>query len=132
MTRLPHTLFTRPVGIALAVLAAAACSPGRAAAECGDYVHIVKDDPVKASTPGHGEPIAPRPPCHGPGCSEKPATPVLPLTAPVTDTEGPKELAARTPGDADPAAGPGWVVPVEPAGRPSRIPNPIFHPPRAA
>ena len=128
----------RRTGIALAIAAAAVCLPSRVGAACGDYVHIadtpVADDRGRATPdrPDASRGESPRPPCHGPGCSNGPATPTPPLTAPVTDSSRPKQLAARTAGDPDPAAGPGWHHPTDLCGPPFRVPTSIFHPPRAA
>jgi hypothetical protein len=125
----------RRTGIALAIAAAAVCLPSRAGAACGDYVHIADnpaaDDRGKAASdlPDGSRGESPRRPCHGPGCSNGPAAPATPLTAPVTDTAGPKQLAARTTGDTDPAAGPRWHHPADLSGPPVRIPTSIFHPP---
>ncbi|MBX9627975.1 MAG: hypothetical protein K2X82_29515 [Gemmataceae bacterium] len=114
---------------ALALLTAGvAFAPGRAAAQCGDYVRI-----GGASTAGHDQhdPGVPTPdkPCHGPGCSGHPATPVVPVTAP--GAGGSPEWAARLTADLAPAASRLETLPLtSETGAVSR-PGSIFHPPRA-
>jgi hypothetical protein len=117
----------RPLGTALAVAVVVALAPGRAAAECGDYVHILND---RSDAPPAGAPESPRKPCHGPGCSNQPASPV-PLSAPAAPPADPKEGAARatdSPRDDDRT---GWHLPSSPDAVPEHVPQPIFHPPRA-
>src|SRR3569623_520300 len=56
--------FAKPVGIALAILVAAAFSPSQARAECGDYVHIASQ---ASNDAGQGKSIpTPQAPCNGP------------------------------------------------------------------
>lgn len=118
----------KSVGIAVAILVVIACAPGQAKAECGDYVHIIKDAPAEA---GKTVPLQ-KAPCNGPNCSGKPATPPAPLTAPVTESEvsEPFADASRNGDDSNHAR--------EMLSRdlavilPSTIPSSIFHPPRAA
>lgn len=121
------------VAIALLV-GGVAFAPGRAAADCGDYVRIAgrpmagHDTP----TPGHADPEMPTPakPCHGPNCSSNPTTPAPPLTAPVTDPSGSKEWAARFVAAEGADAGTDSLPPItSDAGAVSR-PGTIFHPPR--
>jgi hypothetical protein len=78
-----------PVGIAVAILLMAALSPGQAEA-CGSVSH---GDVVAAETPIPIQfPTAPQPPCDGPNCSRKPATPSAPVSAPSSDSGGAKQL----------------------------------------
>ncbi|MBX9585406.1 MAG: hypothetical protein K2X87_34295 [Gemmataceae bacterium] len=65
-----RTQVLRVVGAAVAA-AAVASSPGRAAAECGDYVRIARVVPAE-HPPADGP--APKP-CDGPGCSGRPPRP---------------------------------------------------------
>ncbi|MBX9623264.1 MAG: hypothetical protein K2X82_05580, partial [Gemmataceae bacterium] len=97
---------------------------GRAAAECGDYVHV-------ANQPTAGELPHPAPkPCDGPSCSGSPATPVLPVTAPTGESSRGHEWAATAEPVAPTAAnGHGRLVPAD-AAVPAHVPQPIFHPPR--
>ncbi|MBX9625518.1 MAG: hypothetical protein K2X82_17055 [Gemmataceae bacterium] len=126
----------RTTGIALAIAAGVAFSPARATAGCGDYVHIAGPPagPTGVATAppdGHALDDLPRPPCHGPGCSERPTPTAPPLTAPVNESAGAKELAAR-PGADDRADGsPRHRVPRS-IGSPVHFPTAIFDPPRAA
>ena len=135
MRVLGHAPVLRPAGAALAVIAAIVAFPGRSAAECGDYVHIVKDRVAAESSRlddifGQSEQKPPRSPCHGPNCSGNPSAPVPPITAPVSDA-GSKELAARATSDANRADGREWVIAPGLRGSPTRLPSLIFHPPRA-
>jgi hypothetical protein len=127
-----HRLSLRLCGVAFAALAAVACSSGRAAAACGDYVHVVTDGAQADSPAMPGEPDLPRPPCHGPGCSGQPTPPIPPLTAPVTEPTGAKELATRAAGDAGDHGGSARHPVPEAIGSPVRTSTPIFHPPRFA
>lgn len=115
---------------AVAVLTAAGllAAPDRAAAGCGDYV-VVAD--VMAD--GSDHPPPPMAPCHGPGCSNGPESPDVPLSAPVPSPVGSDPWAALAGRAVAPDPGPGsrYAVPPD-AGRPVHIPQPIFHPPRPA
>ena len=115
----------KSIGIAVAILVAAACSPSRAAAECGDYVHLSKD----ASDTGTSTPVGHRP-CDDPNCSGKPATPAAPISVPVNDSEGSKEFAARAGGDADPNDTRETFTRQVSLNLPDPILAAIFHPPR--
>jgi hypothetical protein len=110
----------RLCGAAFAAIAAVALSSGRANAECGDYVHIVKDGIAADGSP-----------CRGPGCSNKPATPDLPMTASSTERTGAKLVAAC---DLAAEGSPECTRTRFPCsiGLPNHISTPIFHPPRFA
>jgi hypothetical protein len=121
--------------VAAAVLAAAgmSLSPARAAAGCGDYVTI--EGRVDAGHPDeHGpsaaEPVAPRPPCYGPGCSDRPAAPQLPVTTP-PGPPAPEGYADHPAAEPEGGRDPGWAAPLTPDGRRVRTASAIFHPPRA-
>jgi hypothetical protein len=116
------------------LLAAGVClSPQRAAAECGDYVHILNAPAASTqhATPGTPETPAPAaPPCQGPNCSGAPvrhAPPPGPVTPagpqakevvqsldPVAATDGPRSTFDR-----------GFT-----SARPVHRPSSVFHPPR--
>lgn len=113
----------RAIGIAIAILVVAACSPSRAVAECGDYVHIVKNVPETGSQ-------APQAPCEGPNCSSKPATPTAPLTAPVNDSESAKQITSRSGCDADLDDNRERITRQHLSDLPDPILASIFHPPR--
>ena len=106
------------------VIVGVALTPGGAAASCGSYVTIQ----------GHadaGGPIpAPTVPCHGPGCSNAPASPALPLTAPVTSSQGSEQPSAHSDSSADSTAGPRWGPFLSVDSHPVRVASSIFHPPR--
>jgi hypothetical protein len=121
----------RVAGGGLLLAAAMLFAPGRAAAECGDYVTILSDGP--GGTPGEHGPAhhGPAKPCHGPGCSSTPGPSDHPLTAPETEPVGPKGWANRSAGDAAEAGGPGRKFTLTPAGRTVHRPQSVFHPPRA-
>ena len=70
--------------------------PSRAAAECGDYVHIEKKTTTDADIPTTGHK-----PCNGPTCSSKPATPVAPISVPATDSESTKQVSSLADPDLD-------------------------------
>src|SRR5688572_24240956 len=124
----PHAkLCLRTVGIAVAVLAAAACSPSRAAAECGDYVHIATDTPDTTKP----QPLLPRQPCDGPSCSQRKLPPIAPLTAPSTGVPVLKSFAEMLPlGDTSEARH-GCFAIQESLTLPDPFPSSIFHPPRS-
>jgi len=121
----------RLVAAVLAV-AGVAFAPGKAAAACGDYVTVHGRSADHAPpTATHDAPVLPRTPCHGPGCSERPAAPVSPPVAPVSVPASPKGLAARTVIESDPDCHPGGVIPVTSESGTVRTSSAIFHPPRA-
>lgn len=120
--RLPlHVLTT-----AVLVAGWLAFAPGRAAAECGDHV-IVAGQPAQ---PDPESPPGPRQPCHGPNCSERPAAPLPPVTAPVTNPASQHDAATTTKHDARPSnAGARTALDDVPLP-PLVLPAPIYHPPR--
>ena len=127
----------RAIGIALAITAGVAFSPARASAGCGDYVHLAGQmaGPTGNAMPlpaNHEREDLPRPPCHGPGCSNRPSQPIPPLTAPVAESGGAKELAARANTNDDRADGLSRHRIPRTIGSPIHLPTPIFDPPRAA
>src|SRR5581483_12182218 len=82
---------------ALPLVAVACFSPGRAAAECGDYVTILNGPAVS----GHhampeGGPAPAKPPCHGPNCSGSPVREPAPLAPVVPAGSQAKELTEHT------------------------------------
>jgi hypothetical protein len=110
----------RAVAAAALALAGVLMLPGGASATCGDYVHIQTDDP----------PAPPRP-CHGPQCSKAPATPIVPMTAPVpssSESEQPSLVVDTEPGGRPSA---GWAAGHTRFPLPIRLTSSIFHPPRA-
>lgn len=121
----------RTVAAAALLTAGVAFAPGRAAAECGDYVRIGNAPMVGHDRPADlGMPF-PGKPCDGPGCSDRPSTPAPPLSAPVTDPSGSKEWAARFAADLVADAGGRSLLPLtSETGAVSR-PGSVFHPPRA-
>src|SRR5262245_19465426 len=97
MIAAPRSLI-RVTGIALAIVGVFKFSAGRASAACGDYVRIA-GQPAEAavpSPPDHDRGDFPRPPCHGPNCSNHPSQPATPLTAPVAEVLAAKGLAGRS------------------------------------
>jgi hypothetical protein len=127
-----RTPILRWVAAAGLLAAGVAFTPGRAAAECGDYVRIDGRLLAPHDRPGqadHGLPL-PGKPCHGPGCSGAPAAPSLPVTAPVADPTGSKQWADRFAADLDAAAGGRPLPPLTSDDGPVSRPGSIFHPPR--
>lgn len=121
-SRLP----SRAVAAALLAVVGVALAPTGATASCGNYVQIGIEKPKS-----HHEPAAPAAPCQGPGCSQGPAMPVLPLTAPVLSaTDSEQSVAATGPiSDTRPASGRSDPYAVNEL--PARLTSSIFHPPRA-
>jgi hypothetical protein len=123
-----RSLPVRPtrLGPALLLVAVGWFAPGRAAAECGDYVTI-GGRPV-----AHAEGTIPGPlgPCPGPSCSPPPAPDPAPLSGGAPVPTAPDQSADWTAGR--PAVGePGTLFSFPPsAGWPSARPVPVFHPPR--
>ena len=124
----------RAAGIALAIAVGVVFPSPRATAGCGDHVHIAGQPtgpavPLRADQYGDDHP---GPPCHGPGCSNLPTRTVPPLTAPVSESGGAKQPAARSSDDEDHTD----ILsrhPIPPViGSPVHLPSPIFDPPRAA
>ena len=138
MRLLSSVLACRSAGVAVAIAVAVLCAPGRAAATCGDYLHVGGDQPaadVNKPAGDHGsqhQQNTPRPPCDGPSCSGKSGTPVAPLSAPVTDPGASKQWAARGGAEADGGGGTRWSAPISSDSSPIHVPGSIFHPPRAA
>jgi hypothetical protein len=130
MAALPRT--AHGFGIALAIAASAVLSPGRAAAECGDYVHIVTNTHTSAPMPpdSDSDPKAPRKPCDGPDCSGNPSPPVIPAGAPATWSTDSNNWVVGVVAVATQLIGPGWWIPRLPTKLPIDRENPIFHPPR--
>lgn len=126
MTILSHILVPQSVVVACAIVAAVVLSPGRAAAECGDYVHIATAQSPSGSAPQN----PPHQPCTGPGCSDRPTAPLVPPAAPVTGPSESQEWAMALPGDADRGGDRGWAIPSTLASLPVHFPDSIFHPPR--
>src|SRR5262249_4327912 len=102
---------------------AALLTPGRAAAACGDYVHIA-DAPGQPDTPS-----MPRS-CNGPGCSNHVPTPILPLTPPPSSSQS-KDCTTRLAVEANRADVLSRTYLPDADGEPIRISRAIFHPPRA-
>src|SRR5262245_54744604 len=105
-------------------VAALAFAPGRARAECGDYLmarHVAKaaDSPTKSPVPC---------PCKGPQCSQRHDLPILPPAPPpsVAPAEWAKIFTKLTaPSD---SGGSFLLDPL--ASHPIDRSDPIFHPPR--
>lgn len=123
MPAAPPVPVPRAAAAALAAVVVVGLAPARAAAACGDYVHVA------------GKPTADHPPpapnpCDGPACSGHPAAPQPVSTAPAGDTSRGHEWAATTPAEPTPAGGRSRLAPRAAAGAPLGVPQPIFHPPR--
>ena len=100
-------------------------------AECGDYVHIVKDDTT--TTPASPTPDRrPLLPCTGPNCSSRPTAPEAPLAPPTTAPVVAEEWAVQTASAKEPDGRSGWCQPAASDRLPARVPVSIFHPPRAS
>src|SRR5262245_34061869 len=132
-------------GWRVALLLAVAClTPGRASAECGDYVTILNGPGASAhqpmpgandgATPNHENTPSPvKPPCHGPNCSSTPDLPFPPLApiAPVGTQV--KELTGHLHPATEADAGPGRAFDRDTtSARPIRRASSVFHPPQSA
>ena len=136
MRPLPPNLILRLVATGLLVALGVGVTPGRAAAECGDYVTVLGEQvshgsPQPDADRSHGMPARPDRPCHGPNCSSNPTTPAVPVSPPVTSPSDSKNLVAGLVGDRDDFPGAGWSLSLTSEGRVVRHPRSIFHPPRA-
>jgi hypothetical protein len=118
-------------GAAIALLAASIFSPGRAFAECGDYVMVGGKHAPMASHNETGPVGIPSPapcPCHGPGCSRQPQAPILPPAPAPTVT--PTEWACLVASVQDGSVAIGRVTDQATAIIPMGCVGSIFHPPR--
>lgn len=114
--------------------------PGRAGAECGDYLTVATSphswQPPHSGPSGDpmGElthaPAPLTPPCHGPNCSSAPARHAPSPTSVAPDWPPVKEfLKVAGPAERDPGVRPPFAFdPTSP--RPVRGQSAIFHPPR--
>jgi hypothetical protein len=119
----------RLLRVALAISISCLFAPAQARASCGDYVTVGSDS--GHSTPNHTETSPTRkrvPPCHGPSCSNLPASDPL-ATAPAAPSSD-REWAAL----AFPIIGPEprpLDLPAECSARHAvRRGGSVFHPPR--
>ena len=108
----------RATAAAALAVAALAVAPAGANGSCGDYVQVVTDP-----QPTH-EPA----PC--PGCSKAPASPILPLTAPILSPSEQSVTLTELPTDTRSIRG--WAHSPCATWHPVRLTSTIFHPPRAA
>src|SRR6266540_2226208 len=124
-----------PVRFATAIVlavAAAALSPGRGEASCGEYVTIHDSAPAAhEQSVRQDHPASPRQPCDGPFCSNRPAAPRSPLTTPPTDTNPSKDCTSCAANGSESSGEARFVL--EPAGHhySAQLLTSIFHPPRA-
>lgn len=120
---------------ATALVAVVAClSPGRASAECGDYVIILPPSgtphPAKPEPTTAPQPIPVTPPCHGPNCSGSPTRETPPASPPATGGLM-KESARHSAGtDFVPSVSGSPFPRDDTSPRPVRRASSIFHPPR--
>jgi hypothetical protein len=130
----PLTSLFRGWRAALLLVVIACATPGRAAAECGDYVTVLNDQAtnVRHAMPAPvGAPASPKAPCSGPNCSRLPDRHApLPAPAPVSVPHG-KELAhvlgLLDPPDLAASSRTSAYISSRPISRATSI----FHPPRA-
>jgi hypothetical protein len=122
----------------IAIVVGIALTSGRASATCGDYISIVGQSPanyqqdhmpVTATGESQGDPKESRAPCHGPGCSNSPTDSIPPITAPIGSE--PKDPPAALTGSDSGNGGMSREQYPTSTGRAIRLPNLIFHPPRA-
>lgn len=124
----PARPVSRTAGAILLVAACLALSAGTASAGCGDYVRIEGQPAAHETVPS--DTGAPKPPCHGPGCSLPPVPKGAPLTAPPTVEPGPKELASVAADGALGGANESRAAAPDDDGAPVSRPTDPFHPPR--
>jgi hypothetical protein len=125
---------------ALLLVVVACASPGRATAECGDYVVILNtNDPASPdgratpfSTPtGSVEhPASPKVPCSGPNCSRSPERHPAPF-APVSPPGPHGKEVVQTLGSVEPTDSASSRICDFISPRPIRRASSVFHPPRA-
>ena len=124
----------RATATALLLAAGFFVSPGRAHADCGDYVTIAGQPSAHHEMPAPGDAHqgdTPRKPCNGPNCSKKQDAPAAPLRAPAPPTGDTKPVATNHGADLPPTADRGgWVIPSD-SGLPISISTSVFHPPRS-
>jgi hypothetical protein len=130
MVELPNSHVFRRVGVAVVVVGALTLASGRAPADCGDHVTILDGQTADRVWNGPGTVHdQPKPPCHGPSCSNQPSTPFAPPIAPAnhfTDVKAcPAGAVDQDEGDSR------GVAPPESHLAPVDRPTSIFHPPRA-
>src|SRR5579883_1141042 len=118
--------------VALLLVVLACASPGRARAECGDYVVILNHASTQPSTSTQGAtdlPARPKTPCSGANCSRGPNRHGLPVAPGFSSGPQAKEMAqlpcSIEQADSLPAHGCDFISP-----RPVYRPTSIFHPPR--
>ena len=128
MFALPAKNCVRTLGIAIAVLAAAACSPSRAAAECGDHVRIQVEEQITDDN-GKTESQYPKP-CDGPTCSKRQTPPAAPLSVPPSTQDFAKSFAELLAHDMDGSTSVRLAA-LEQLLIPDPVASSIFHPPRS-
>ena len=109
-------------------------SPGRASADCGDYVTIAGQPSAHHAMPPADDTKptdSPRRPCNGPNCSKRQDSPITPSRAPVTPTGETKSLEVRIGADLPPDSDGGWRLLDATSAQPIRMSRSIFHPPRS-
>jgi hypothetical protein len=130
MVDLPNSHVFRRVGVAVVVAGALILASGRASADCGDHVTILDGQTADRVSNGPGAvPDRPKPPCHGPSCSDHPSTPFAPPIAPASQLTDVKACPVGA-GDLDEGDSRG-VAPRASHLAPVDRPTSIFHPPRA-
>jgi len=135
MSRRSTTSWSIPATIGLIVLLLAGPAP-RAAASCGDYVHILPPGAAAAiqGTSGRGgpageRPVTPQSPCRNGMCDRAPQNPVPPAPPPAP-TYSPQDAAAILSLSLPESIAACWLA-TGPAASPRGAADPIFHPPRS-
>ncbi|QEL13527.1 hypothetical protein [Limnoglobus roseus] len=124
----PLLELVRPWRAALLLVLLACASPGRAAAECGNYV-IILNGPAAAAPTATPDHPAPPLPCSGPNCSRKPEQ-HAPLPVPVAPTGPQGKDVTPAAGTVEPAHRPVVRAEYSLSARPIRRATAIFHPPQ--
>ena len=124
----PDRTVLRFAGAAVMAAVVLACAPDRASAGCGEHGTIFAGGGLPTPPPITGDGPSPKRPCHGPNCSEAPAAPQVPPSAPVSVPVN--DVKACLTGPADPREG--SSRPVEPTAEPLPVGRalPVYHPPR--
>jgi hypothetical protein len=124
----------RATATALLLAAGVFASPGRATADCGDYVTIAGQPSAHHAMPAPGDAPqgeTPRKPCNGPNCSKKQDPPVAPVRAPAPPTGDTKPVATNHGADTLPTADRGGWVTTSDSAKPIFTSTSVFHPPRS-
>jgi hypothetical protein len=126
MPFLPRSVNRLLAGASLVLLAAAL--PGKAKAECGDYVMVGGKHAAAAAKADPGQkPVAPSP-CQGPHCSQRSNLPLVPPAPPPSISAG--EWACLNTGGMSDSPCRQHICLEDSSVHPIQFSESVFHPPR--